>query len=416
MAPRKNAAALKPVTTNATPSSVMTPRRTAEVAMLKDENETLRAEMADLTAKLATVKVVSKENAPPKIAAVVAPPMPDMSLLDARMPAKPVRPTSSFLFFSASVRKNMQNVSAAVLSQKIGELWKALSDNDKKPFEEMHAAEKAVFDREMVKYNAAAAKIEHEKKALTLHYQEKRAKIALDFYDAQISGKPIQVAKKEDVKGAKDTDRIAPKKARTAYNIFCSDRREQLSKKTDEKIEFGELMKVVAADWAKLQKTKAGQKKLDIYTKRAAEEKDRYATELEAYHQLLAQDKATAVAEATRVMEAEKKQALKTYGCLVKAEDADAVSKKAARLQKKAKREAKALEPKRPSSAYIFYGQAERASVVASIPGAKQVDIMVEIARRWREATPDEKKRYEAEAAADKERYATEMKEFKPSV
>jgi hypothetical protein len=85
----------------------MTPRR--EVVSLKNENETLRAEMAGLAAQLESVKVSSKEekSAPAPVTVPVPAAMPDFSLLDAQLPAKPARPASAFLFYSASSARRL---------------------------------------------------------------------------------------------------------------------------------------------------------------------------------------------------------------------------------------------------------------------------------------------------------------------
>jgi hypothetical protein len=68
--------------------------------------------------------------------------------------------------------------------------------------------------------------------------------------------------------------------------------------------------------------------------------------------------------------------------------------------------------PKGPSNAYIFFTMAVRESTVAANPDLSNTEIVSLMAKMWKETPEDARTEYEAKAAADKERYETEMAAF----
>ena len=69
--------------------------------------------------------------------------------------------------------------------------------------------------------------------------------------------------------------------------------------------------------------------------------------------------------------------------------------------------------PKGASSAYMHFAKAKRAQIKDENPEATFGGIGKLIGEAWKEASEEEKKRYEEEAAADKERYDKEMEAYK---
>merc|ERR1712185_139220 len=65
-------------------------------------------------------------------------------------------------------------------------------------------------------------------------------------------------------------------------------------------------------------------------------------------------------------------------------------------------------------TAYFFYSQSPsvRAAVEAENPGLQMIERSKVIGVRWKALDEEGKKPYEAKAAADKERYAQEMKDY----
>jgi structure-specific recognition protein 1 len=73
-----------------------------------------------------------------------------------RDPNKPKRSKNAFMFFSAAKRAEIKesnpDMKSTDISKQLGLLWKALSDDDKKPFELLAATEKEAYDKAMAAY------------------------------------------------------------------------------------------------------------------------------------------------------------------------------------------------------------------------------------------------------------------------
>lgn len=67
--------------------------------------------------------------------------------------------------------------------------------------------------------------------------------------------------------------------------------------------------------------------------------------------------------------------------------------------------------PKRNKNAYMFFVADKREEVKNSNPDLKHKEIVAKLGELWREMSEEEKKPYEKQAAADKERYAKEKAE-----
>eukprot|EP00636_Phaeomonas_parva_P006006 CAMPEP_0118863380 /NCGR_PEP_ID=MMETSP1163-20130328/8271_1 /TAXON_ID=124430 /ORGANISM="Phaeomonas parva, Strain CCMP2877" /LENGTH=781 /DNA_ID=CAMNT_0006797381 /DNA_START=105 /DNA_END=2450 /DNA_ORIENTATION=+ len=70
--------------------------------------------------------------------------------------------------------------------------------------------------------------------------------------------------------------------------------------------------------------------------------------------------------------------------------------------------------PKKAMSAFMFFSNAKREEIKKANPEFSITDISKEAGRLWREMTDDEKKPYQAQADADKERYAKAMESYEP--
>lgn len=68
--------------------------------------------------------------------------------------------------------------------------------------------------------------------------------------------------------------------------------------------------------------------------------------------------------------------------------------------------------PKRPKSAYMFFAEKKRPEIREEQPDLKMIEISKVIGQRWKEVTPEGRVKYDKKAAADKERYDEEMKEY----
>jgi hypothetical protein len=90
-----------------------------------------------------------------------------------------------------------------------------------------------------------------------------------------------------------------------------------------------------------------------------------------------------------------------------KGKKAAAGAKGAKKGTKKAKKEKDPNAPKRPLTAFMFFSKDVRATVKAENPNMTFGELGTAIAAKWAKATPAEKKKYEAQAAKDKTRYAS---------
>jgi hypothetical protein len=77
---------------------------------------------------------------------------------------------------------------------------------------------------------------------------------------------------------------------------------------------------------------------------------------------------------------------------------------------KKAKKDPDA--PKRPRSAYLLFTKDHREKVVKKYPTEKVTQIIQRLAKMWKEADDEEKKKYLSKAKKDQARYKTEMEAY----
>ncbi|KAF7596462.1 Non-histone chromosomal protein 6 [Aspergillus hancockii] len=75
-------------------------------------------------------------------------------------PNAPKRGLSAYMFFAndnrEKVREENPGISFGQVGKMLGEKWKALSDTDRRPYEEKAATDKKRYEEEKASYNAAA--------------------------------------------------------------------------------------------------------------------------------------------------------------------------------------------------------------------------------------------------------------------
>jgi len=82
--------------------------------------------------------------------------------------------------------------------------------------------------------------------------------------------------------------------------------------------------------------------------------------------------------------------------------------------KKAGKKEAKKEKgPKKPTSAYMFYVNENRAGFTQKNPGLKITEVVSKLAAQWKALTADKKKPYEEKAAKDRQRFENEKKKAK---
>jgi len=93
--------------------------------------------------------------------------------------------------------------------------------------------------------------------------------------------------------------------------------------------------------------------------------------------------------------------------------DSDSEDEAPVAKKKTKKRKKDPNAPKRPTSAYFFFGGEVRPGIREENPDMKITAVMSLIGEKWRELGDDEKKPYEEMAAKDRKRYEKEMAAYK---
>lgn len=160
-----------------------------------------------------------------------------------------------------------------------------------------------------------------------------------------------------------------PRGRMTAYAFFVQTCREEHKKKhPDETVIFKEFSKKCAERW----KTMSDKEKKRFH-EMADKDKKRYDTEMQSY-----------------------------------------VPPKGEKIRGKKRKQIKDPNaPKRSLSAFFWFCNDERGQVKANNPDYGVGDIAKELGRKWADAEPHTKQKYEAMAEKDKARYEREMMEYK---
>jgi hypothetical protein len=178
--------------------------------------------------------------------------------------------------------------------------------------------------------------------------------------------KEILPSKKPRTKKPKD----APKNPKSAYVIFCQEKREEV-KKTNPDIQPKEVMKELGKLWKETDEEDRKE-----YQEKSKEDKERYAEDMKNY---------------------------------VPSEEGEKEKKK-----KRVKKPKNA--PKNVSGPYIFFCKEEREKIKQEMPELTAKEIMTELGKRWKTIKDtDEAEKYKNMSIEDKIRYAEQMENYVPS-
>jgi len=170
---------------------------------------------------------------------------------------------------------------------------------------------------------------------------------------------------KKETKSSKGTTDVKPKGRKTAYSIFVQTCREEHRKKNpNSNVNFAEFSKACSDRWGKM-----SDKEKQRFKTLAEKDKVRYEKEMTNY----VPPKGT----------------------------------------KKGKKKKDPNAPKRALSAFFWFCADERPKVRATRPDASVGDIAKELGEKWKVCPADLKKKYEALASKDKQRYERESTAYK---
>lgn len=156
----------------------------------------------------------------------------------------------------------------------------------------------------------------------------------------------------------KEKDPNAPKRPRSAYILFCSERRND-AKAIQPDAGATDILKLLGQMWQQL----TPEEKVP-WVEKAEMDKQRYKQEMMHY---------------------------------------------VPPVRPKGKKKRDPSAPKRACSAYIFFGAAIRDQIKADMPDAKNTDILRETGARWQKLSDADRQIYQQQAAADRARYEREI-------
>jgi hypothetical protein len=157
----------------------------------------------------------------------------------------PKRALSAFMFFSNDIRdtvkREMPELEFLQISSEIGRRWKVITDEDRRPYDELAAADKKRYAEEKEDY------------------------VPDPSFEATKSSR-------------KKKDPNAPKRALSAYFFFCNEIREGVRAENPNK-KITEIATLLAAKWRELPEKKRGK-----YQKMHEEAKIKYQSAMDDYN------------------------------------------------------------------------------------------------------------------------------------
>jgi high mobility group protein B2 len=273
-------------------------------------------------------------------------------------PKKPKRGKSAYICFCTKNREAAKKAlgdgaKATEVTSHLGEMWRALKESKK-------ASDKKALA------------------ALELEAAEDKARYNEEIKDYIAPSDDELLAAKKGSKKKSDKDPNAPKRNKTAYIYFCSDKRAEAKSELGDDAKATEVTALLGKMWKELKEDDDRSDELEKYNKLAADDKLRYNEEVENYS----------------------------------ANDEQAPTKKGSK--KKSDKDPNA--PKRNKTAYIYFCSDKRAEAKSELgDDAKATEVTALLGKMWKDLKEDEDRSDELEkytkmASDDKSRYENETK------
>jgi len=249
-------------------------------------------------------------------------------------PNAPKRNMTAYLYFCRDKRPEAKeelgdDAKATEVTSLLGKMWKDLKEDDDR-------------SDELEKYNKLAA----EDKA---RYQDE-IKVYAPSSDDESAPK----------KGSKKkSDPNVPKRGKTAYNYFCSDKRAEAKEELGVEAKATEVTSLLGKMWKELKEDDDRSEEMDKYKKLAADDKARY--------------------------EDENKK-------VVDSSDDELVDDKP--VVKKSKKVVDDTKPAKSKTGYTYFCQSTRESVKDDNPEMKATEVTKELARLWKELSKEDKQEW----------------------
>lgn len=296
--------------------------------------------------------------------------------------------------------------------------WKEAAPEIRQVFINLAEADKARFQRENLVYTT-------EKEALQKYYEKQTQDVAMELLDATLVAQAALEMTKKQKKVKKDPE--APKRPVSSYLYFAMDKREAVVE-DNPNAKPTEITTMIGEMWKQLvEKANGGTKK---YEDMAAKDKARYEEEKVVYDAMMAERKAQADQEKVEQLQHDKEEAMKLMkervqdaatvvsasvagGANRVVDDISVLTDDHTKNTKQARKKKDPNQPKKNSSAYIYFCTENREAIKNKMPAdTKNADLLVEIGRQWKELAPKKKEKYDKMATNDKVRYVKEMEAY----
>lgn len=277
-------------------------------------------------------------------------------------PNAPKKAKSAYMFFCADKREEAKKEAEdhkQVLSI-LGSMWTELKEN----VEEGDKKSK----KEMEKYTKQAEKDKER-------YNEEMETYEPPTTESDDDDKPKGKGKG---KGKAKKDPNAPKKPRSAYLIFCADKREEAKEELGEGAAPKDILSHLGTMWAE---AKQDPDEFNKYQELAEKDKERYKEEMGESEEAESEDKP------------KKEMKIKA-----KSDSEEDKPKKAKKTKAKAKSDSEEDKPKKKVNAYSLFAKENRAQVKEENPDMDSKAVTKELAQQWKDLDDDEKQEWKDKA------------------
>ena len=278
-------------------------------------------------------------------------------------PNAPKKAKSAYMFFCADKREEAKKEAKdhkQVLSI-LGSMWTELKEN----VEEGDKKSK----KEMEKYTKQSEKDKERYNEEMETYEPPTTESDDDDDKPKGKGKAKGKAKK---------DPNAPKKPRSAYLIFCADKREEAKEELGEGAAPKDILSHLGTMWAE---AKQDPDEFNKYQELAEKDKERYKEEMGESEEAESEDKP------------KKAKTLKA-----KSESDSEDKPKKAKTKAKAKSDSEEDKPKKKMNAYVLFSKENRAQVKEENPDMDSKAVTKELAQQWKDLDDDEKQEWKDKA------------------
>lgn len=318
-------------------------------------------------------------------------------------PNRPKKPSPAYILWCQEqwnqVKSENPNVLFKDMGAILGSKWKALSAEEKKPYEERYEAEKEA-------YLQVVGQEKRETEALKLLHDEQKQKTALELLEQYLQYQKDVEGKEKNKRKEKDPSK--PKHPVTAFFAFTNERRAAL---LAEKHNVLQIAKILGEEWKNMTKEERAP-----YEQIAAEAKEKYMGEMELYKQKKVEEAASASKEEEELRKLEREQGLQ----LLRKKEKTETLKRTMKIKLNQKKQLKEKNsdpnrPKKPPTSFLLFSKDTRKKLVQERPGINNTTINALISLKWKELGTAEKQKWADEAAVAMMQYKREVEEYNKS-